>query len=363
MTRARWIAGLVFVICFMACGGGVHSVATEEGGDAGAASADAASSSPSDAASIDLSDSATSSDGSLPDDTYVYIPGNPGFTFAKSLSSDTGGTIALPAIAMSKYEVDNAQYAAFVKATGHAAPSTWTANGGAFSTGGDHHPVNFVTASDAAAYAAWLTSQSTTFTFRLPTEAEWENAARGPKGYNYPWGHTATVVYDTSTMTVTESPLNFFALCTADALRNHGTETTTMATVDGGVTSVVVDGILSESSTGQVTGWELDNDKSGFITTALFKSDYADGFLLDVGSFPSGVSTYGLYDMAGSVWEWTSSTITATNRGEMGQSTTAIRGGSWFAQLGSCATTYRGEGRAHTGTFNNVGFRLVAVPK
>ncbi len=75
------------------------------------------------------------------------------------------------------------------------------------------------------------------------------------------------------------------------------------------------------------------------------------------------MSTYGLYDMAGNVWEWTSSTIAATNGGEMGESVTAIRGGSWFAQLTSCTTTYRGEGRAPAGKFNNIGFRLVGAPK
>jgi formylglycine-generating enzyme required for sulfatase activity len=305
-------------------------------------------------------DAATTS-GAVPDDNFVAIPANGAFTFAKSLSSDQSGTIAVVALAMSKYEVTNTEYAAFVAASGHAAPSNWS--GGAIPAGLEAHPVTFVSQSDAEAYCAWRTTQSSSWTYRLPTEAEWENAARGPNHYDYPWGNSASVSYDASTFTVS-SPLNFYVLCAADALKSYGTQSTTMATVGGGTTTVVVDSILSIDASGRVSGWELDNDASGFITTTIFKTHYSvNGFTSPVGSFSAGVSTYGVYDLAGNVWEWTSSNITATNGAEMGQTEIAIRGGSWFAQLGSCATTYRGEGRAATGAFNNVGFRVVAVAK
>jgi formylglycine-generating enzyme required for sulfatase activity len=50
------------------------------------------------------------------------------------------------------------------------------------------HPVTLVTYEDAAAYCRWL-SAATGETYRLPTEAEWEKAARGTEGWTYPWGN------------------------------------------------------------------------------------------------------------------------------------------------------------------------------
>ena len=73
-------------------------------------------------------------------------------------------------------EVSNAQYAAFVKATGHPAPES-----PAYRTSPDL-PVTEVTFADAQAYCGWARR-------RLPTEQEWEKAARGPDGAIYPWGN------------------------------------------------------------------------------------------------------------------------------------------------------------------------------
>ncbi len=76
-------------------------------------------------------------------------------------------------------EVTNAAYFAFVKATGHRAPPRFA--GGEPLPGEEQKPVTGVTIGDALAYAAWAKR-------RLPTESEWERAARGTDGRAYPWG-------------------------------------------------------------------------------------------------------------------------------------------------------------------------------
>lgn len=83
-------------------------------------------------------------------------------------------------------EVTNEQYREFVKATGHAAPSHW--KNGEFPPGAALEPVAGVTWQDAADYCKWL-SEKIGSTVRLPTEAEWELAARGKENLKYPWGN------------------------------------------------------------------------------------------------------------------------------------------------------------------------------
>lgn len=71
--------------------------------------------------------------------------------------------------------VTNAEYAAFIAATGEKAPSNWM--GESYPEGEDNYPVNFVSYKDAEAYCAWLTEQDGVNTYRLPNESEWELAA------------------------------------------------------------------------------------------------------------------------------------------------------------------------------------------
>ncbi len=85
--------------------------------------------------------------------------------------------VYLDAFFIDAYEVTNAQYRKFVKATGHREPYWWQDDRFTIST----HPVVGVSWHDAAAFAKWSGK-------RLPTEAEWEKAARGTDGRWAPWG-------------------------------------------------------------------------------------------------------------------------------------------------------------------------------
>jgi formylglycine-generating enzyme required for sulfatase activity len=87
--------------------------------------------------------------------------------------------VALDAFMMDVHEVTTAQYGAFLSATGHPAPWLWeTVN---LAQHADR-PVIGVDWHDADAYCRWRGK-------RLPTEAEWEKAARGVDGRLYPWGN------------------------------------------------------------------------------------------------------------------------------------------------------------------------------
>jgi formylglycine-generating enzyme required for sulfatase activity len=180
------------------------------------------------------------------------------------------GQVSLPAYSLSRTPVTNAQYAAFVQATGHLAPSHWQE--GKPPRGREQYPVVRVSWYDAVAYCEWLAGV-TGKPYRLPTEAEWEKGARGTDGQTYPWGDEW------------------------DA-RNGNTK-------EGG------------------------------------KED-----AMPVGAYPRGASPYGLLDMAGNVWEWTSSLyVRYPYRAEDGREDMTVpearvlRGGSWLdsADRARCA--------------------------
>ena len=87
--------------------------------------------------------------------------------------------VSLLAFAIAKTPVTNAQYKAFADATGYQAPSHWA--GGQIPKGKENHPVVNVDWNDAGNFCSWAG-------VRLPSEQEWEKAARGTDGRDYPWG-------------------------------------------------------------------------------------------------------------------------------------------------------------------------------
>jgi serine/threonine-protein kinase len=116
----------------------------------------------------------------------VYVPGGSfrmgrrgGDRFEVPLFS-----VTIKPFFIDRTEVTNDEYLRFVKATGHRAPAGWPENwkDGVFPEDKLKLPVVNVSWDDANAYAKWAQK-------RLPTEAEWEFAARGDDGRIYPWGN------------------------------------------------------------------------------------------------------------------------------------------------------------------------------
>lgn len=84
-----------------------------------------------------------------------------------------------------KYPVTNAEYQSFVRDSGHPSPQSWKGVDYPAERGG--HPVAGVTWKDCVAYCRWL-KETTGKSYGLPSEAEWEKAARGTEGRVFPWG-------------------------------------------------------------------------------------------------------------------------------------------------------------------------------
>ncbi len=88
-------------------------------------------------------------------------------------------TVFLDDYYIDQFHVTNYYYQTFVNETGRKPPPNWI--GGRFQQGKGNHPVSFVNWFDATDYCNWAGK-------RLPSEAEWEKAARGDDGRMFPWG-------------------------------------------------------------------------------------------------------------------------------------------------------------------------------
>ncbi|HQP38685.1 MAG TPA: SUMF1/EgtB/PvdO family nonheme iron enzyme [Polyangiaceae bacterium] len=194
------------------------------------------------------------------------------------MGSNDGGADEKPVhqVRVSTFEMDVTEvtvgaYRACVNAGRCGQPGTERNCNWAQSSGKENHPINCVDWNQATAYCGFVGK-------RLPTEEEWEYAARGSSGRKYPWGD--------------EVP-------GPGLLNACGSECVSWAKANG----------LNWSSMYPASdGWE---------NTA------------PVGIYPRGDSPFGLHDMAGNVWEWTSSGYSADyskNRANEGR---VSRGGSW----------------------------------
>ena len=111
----------------------------------------------------------------------IFIPAGEALMGQKDEKEYPEHRVYLDSYYIDRYPVTNRDFDEFVRSTGYRAKGIWRNH---FSEHSLDHPVIDVTWFDAKNFAEWKGKM-------LPTEAEWEKAARGPEGIPYPWGHKA----------------------------------------------------------------------------------------------------------------------------------------------------------------------------
>src|SRR5262249_23625367 len=152
--------------------------------------------------------------------SFVRIPRNPSFSFGVDVTNRGGAGEASSIAAdycMSVNLVTNEQYQQFLDATHRTGqPRHWS--GGAYREGKATPPGRWVSLTDAEAYCAWQSTRLSGWSVRLPTEAEWENAARGPEHTTYPWGNSPETTYHDGSLS---TRYNYNGVCAAHYLAHE----------------------------------------------------------------------------------------------------------------------------------------------
>ena len=256
----------------------------------------------------------------------VFVPAGEFLMGSEDLSAEADEapehTVYLDDFWIYKHEVTNAQFATYLNAASNQSEGevTWLGVDVRISQseerwvpdeGYEDHPVVDINWFGADTYCQWAGG-------RLPTEAEWEKAARGTDGRTYPWGNTP------------------------------------------------VTGELSNYCDSHCVYYEYrdDNQDDGYSDTA------------PVGSYPEGTSPYGALDMAGNVFEWVNdwydqkyysqSGNTDNPQGPSSENTRVLRGGSFFSPEIIRYRWLRASHRLESSperTFQGWGFRCVLLTK
>lgn len=297
-------------------------------------------------------------------EALIHIDKREDFSFKSNVNNTEKGEISpiTNDYYLCKYKVTNEQYSNFIKETNHKTPSYWI--NGKYPEGKEKHPVLDISYSDALSYCDWLSQKSDKWLFRLPTEAEWENAAYG----NYYGDDTLKYAnskdspsYNTSTSEITTT-FNYNGVIASKLFKDYGSNyTINYIKGDFKGESETLGECISISQSGGVTNWANHGGtakKGYFLQTDLFNEISKNGgYTTPVDKY--NPNSIGLYDMSGNSWDLTSSIIVANNGLEQGISCYAVRGGSWYATSRSCTISYRGEGRKDSAS-STVGFRIAA---
>ncbi len=231
----------------------------------------------------------------------VYVPPGP-FTMGSVDGGDDEKPKHTHAMAkgyyVGRYETTWKEFLFFCEKTGRSQPEapSWGRKG--------DHPVINVSWEDASAFCAWAG-------LALPTEVQWEKAARGTDGRKYPWGSE----WD-------PARVNF-----------------------------------CDRSCPEDFSWKSEDEDDGH------------GYTAPVGSYARGVSPYGAHDMAGNVWEWCADWYKDDAYASYAKGSTAPpssgslrvnRGGSWYDTAGYVRSAYRSRDTPGI-RYLNLGFRPARV--
>jgi formylglycine-generating enzyme required for sulfatase activity len=210
----------------------------------------------------------------LPDYELVGVPAGP-FPMGSNDYADEQPprSVMLSSFLLGIREVTVSAYAGCVETGACAAPATGSPCNDLAAADRQDHPVNCISWYDAQAFCSWAG-------LSLPTEAQWEKAARGAEGHEYPWGSRRP-------------------------------------------------------------GGAGDCDRAVMMRAGLGLGCGHDG-TAPVGERPAGRSTYGIDDLAGNVWEWTADTYVPTayesapltdplvDESNQGSTRRSVRGNSWY---------------------------------